>query len=69
MEELERLFEIATRNYIQLGGVVEGDRKRLKEEKELKRWANDFIAFIFHIFYYLFIIETYLYDQGGRYNW
>jgi hypothetical protein len=37
MEELERLLEIATKNYIQLGGVVKEDEKRKREERETRR--------------------------------
>jgi hypothetical protein len=37
MEELERLLEIATKNYEQLGGVVKRDQKRQREERETRR--------------------------------
>jgi hypothetical protein len=37
MEELERLLDVAMKNYVQLGGVVKGDQKRQKEERETRR--------------------------------
>ena len=44
MDELERLLEIATKNYIQLGGVVKGDQMRQREEREMKRYC------FFHVY-------------------
>jgi ankyrin repeat domain-containing protein 42 len=41
MEELERLLEVAKNNYIQLGGVVNRDQKKQKEDQELKRTITD----------------------------
>jgi hypothetical protein len=34
LEELERLLEIAKRNYTQLGGRLSEDRKRLQEIRD-----------------------------------
>nr|XP_014347404.1 PREDICTED: ankyrin repeat domain-containing protein 42 isoform X2 [Latimeria chalumnae] len=39
IEELERLLEIAKSNYTQLGGILEEDRKKRKEEKEAERFS------------------------------
>jgi hypothetical protein len=46
MEDLERLFEIAKQNFVQLGGHLEEDKKRMKEEKELERLAIININFL-----------------------
>jgi hypothetical protein len=40
MEELERMLEIATKNYVQLGGVVKGDEKRKREERDTRRYEE-----------------------------
>lgn len=37
MEELERLLEVATKNYEQFGGVIKRDQKRQREEREMRR--------------------------------
>jgi len=33
MEELENLLEIAVKNYTQLGGIVQTDKKKQQEDK------------------------------------
>ena len=37
LEELERLFEIAKSNYVQMGGRLTEDRRRMKEDRDNKR--------------------------------
>ncbi|XP_064412906.1 ankyrin repeat domain-containing protein 42 isoform X2 [Latimeria chalumnae] len=44
IEELERLLEIAKSNYTQLGGILEEDRKKRKEEKEAERTIHELQA-------------------------
>ena len=34
MDELERLLEVAKRNFVQLGGSLEEDRRRLREMRD-----------------------------------
>ncbi|CAG5115429.1 unnamed protein product [Candidula unifasciata] len=44
MEELQRLLDVARKNYIQLGGCVEEDRKRLKELREKDQTIHELEA-------------------------
>ena len=37
MDELERLLEIAKKNYVQFGGRLGEDRRKLKEDRDNKR--------------------------------
>lgn len=37
MEELERLLEIAKKNFLQLGGRLSEDRQRLKQDRDSRR--------------------------------
>jgi ankyrin repeat domain-containing protein 42 len=37
VEELERMLEVAKGNYVQLGGKIAEDRRRLKEDRDSKR--------------------------------
>jgi len=36
MEELEKLLEIAVKNYTQLGGIVQADQKEQRENKNIR---------------------------------
>ena len=38
LDELERLLEVAKKNYVQLGGQLSEERKRLKEDMDSKRY-------------------------------
>ena len=37
LDELERLLEVAKKNYVQLGGKLAEDRRRLKEDRDSRR--------------------------------
>ena len=37
LNELERLLEVAKKNYVQLGGQLTEERKRMKEDMDSKR--------------------------------
>jgi len=39
MDELERLLEIAKKNYVQFGGRLGEDRRKLKEDRDNKRFV------------------------------
>jgi ankyrin repeat domain-containing protein 42 len=37
IEDLDKLLEVAKKNYVQLGGQLTEDRRRLREERENER--------------------------------
>lgn len=43
IDELAEQLEMAKLNFQQLGGVLEEDEKKMKEENEEKRWARQIL--------------------------
>lgn len=41
VEELERLLEIAKKNFVQLGGTLSEDRRRIREMRDKDQWVHD----------------------------
>ena len=37
LDELERLLDIAKKNYTQLGGKIAEDRRKFREDRDLRR--------------------------------
>ena len=45
LDELERLLDIAKKNYVQLGGKLAEDRRKLKEDRDSKRYDRRAFCF------------------------
>ena len=51
VEELERLLEIAKKNFVQLGGTLSEERRRIREMRDKDQWVHNLFGFdLFKLF-------------------